>query len=88
MPLGCSLLPSSSPRNEVQAKLKEAGISTAVHYPMPLHLQECFAYLDYKSGDFPVSEVISTEIMSLPMNPYLSDEDIEYICSQISRFAE
>jgi UDP-2-acetamido-2-deoxy-ribo-hexuluronate aminotransferase len=66
-------------RDEVQAKLKEAGIPTAVHYPMPLHLQECFEYLDYQKGDFPISEVVSNEIMSLPMNPYVSDTEIEYI---------
>ncbi len=71
--------PSTSFRDKVQAKLKEAGIPTAVHYPMPLHLQECFEYLGYKEGDFPVSEKISGEIMSLPMNPYLSDEEIHDI---------
>jgi len=70
-------------RDNVQTKLKEQGIPTAVHYPMPLHLQECFAYLDYKKGDFPISEIVSNEIMSLPMNPYLSDDEISYICSNI-----
>jgi UDP-2-acetamido-2-deoxy-ribo-hexuluronate aminotransferase len=70
-------------RDEVQAKLKEAGIPTAVHYPMPLHLQECFAYLGYKEGDFPVAEKVSNEIMSLPMNPYISDAEIEYICKRL-----
>ncbi len=70
-------------RDEVQAKLKEAGIPTAVHYPMPLHLQECFAYLGYKKGDFPISEIVSNEIMSLPMNPYLSDDEIHYIATTI-----
>ena len=66
-------------RDAVQANLKENGIPTAVHYPMPLHLQEAFAYLGYSKGDFPLSEKISSEIMSLPMNPYLSDEEINYI---------
>jgi UDP-2-acetamido-2-deoxy-ribo-hexuluronate aminotransferase len=66
-------------RDEVQTRLKEQGVPTAVHYPMPLHLQECFDYLGYKKGDFPIAEQISSEIMSLPMNPYLSDEEIEYI---------
>lgn len=66
-------------RDEVQAKLKEKGIPTAVHYPMPLHLQECFAYLGYKKGDFPISEQVSQEIMSLPMNSYVSDDEINYI---------
>jgi len=66
-------------RDEVQANLKEQGIPTAVHYPMPLHLQECFAYLGQGKGSFPICEQVSSEIMSLPMNPYLSDDEIEYI---------
>ncbi|OCL85626.1 DegT/DnrJ/EryC1/StrS family aminotransferase [Arcobacter porcinus] len=70
-------------RDELQEKLKEIGIPTAVHYPMPLHLQECMKYLGYKKGDFPISELISNEIMSLPMNPYVSDEDIEYIVGNL-----
>lgn len=70
-------------RDELQEKLKAAGIPTAVHYPMPLHLQECFAYLGYKKGDFPISEAVSKEIMSLPMNPYVTDEEIEYIVGNL-----
>ncbi|WP_263834072.1 DegT/DnrJ/EryC1/StrS family aminotransferase [Sulfurospirillum oryzae] len=70
-------------RDELQEKLKKAGIPTAVHYPMPLHLQECFTYLGYKKGDFPVSEIVSNEILSLPMNPYVTDEEIEYIVENI-----
>jgi len=70
-------------RDEVQTKLKEQGIPTAVHYPMPLHLQEAFEYLNYKQGDFPVSEKVSQEIMSLPMNPYVSDDEIEYIAKRL-----
>ena len=66
-------------RDEVQVILKEQGIPTAIHYPMPLHLQECFEYLGYKKGDFPISEIVSNEIMSIPMNPYVRDEEIEYI---------
>ncbi len=70
-------------RDDVQAKLKDAGVPTAVHYPMPLHLQECFAYLGYKKGEFPIAEQVSNEIMSLPMNPYLKDEEIVYICEKL-----
>jgi len=66
-------------RDELEAKLKEHGIPTAVHYPLPLHLQECFAYLGYEKGDFPIAEQVSSEIMSLPMNPYLTDDEIEYV---------
>ncbi|MCT7495778.1 DegT/DnrJ/EryC1/StrS family aminotransferase [Aliarcobacter cryaerophilus] len=74
---------STSLRDELQKSLKEKGIPTAVHYPMPLHLQECFIYLGYKEGDFPISEKVSKEIMSLPMNPYVSDEEIEYIVGNL-----
>lgn len=47
---------------------------------MPLHLQECFKYLNLKEGDFPVSE---KEIISLPMNPYLTDSEIKYITNEV-----
>lgn len=70
-------------REELQVKLKENGIPTAVHYPMPLHLQECFEYLGYNEGDFPVSELVSKEILSLPMNPYLTEEEIKYISTRL-----
>ena len=68
-------------REEIQAKLKDKNIPTAIHYPKPLHLQEAFKYLHYKEGDFPISEKISEEILSLPMNPYLKNDEIEYINS-------
>jgi len=70
-------------RDALQAKLKKQGIPTAVHYPTPLHLQECFNYLGYEKGDFPISEIVSNEIMSLPMNPYVSDEEIKYISENL-----
>ncbi|AZJ32473.1 UDP-2-acetamido-2-deoxy-ribo-hexuluronate aminotransferase [Tenacibaculum mesophilum] len=70
-------------REELQVKLKENGIPTAVHYPMPLHLQECFEYLGYNEGDFPISEHVSKEILSLPMNPYLTEEEIKYISTRL-----
>ena len=70
-------------RDELQKKLREANIPTAIHYPMPLHLQECFRYLGYKEGDFPVVEKVSKEILSLPMNPDLGNEEIEYITENV-----
>lgn len=70
-------------RDEVQLKLKQKGIPTAVHYPKPLHLQECFKYLRYSFGDFPVSELVSNEIMSLPMNPYLTNDEQNYISKEL-----
>lgn len=61
-------------RRLIRAKLAEVGIPTAVYYPIPLHLQTAFADLGYKDGDFPISEDISQRIFSLPMHPYLTDE--------------
>lgn len=68
---------------ELQARLKEQGVPTAVYYPKPLHLQAAFSYLGYKAGDFPVSEACSERIFSLPMHPYLKEEEIDRICECI-----
>ena len=70
-------------RASMVAKLSEQAIPTAVHYPMPLHLQEAFIYLGYKAGDFPISERVSEEIMSLPMSPYLTNEQQDFIVNAI-----
>lgn len=70
-------------RNKVQDSLKNIGIPTAVHYPIPMHLQECFDYLGYSQGDFPISEKCSNEVMSLPMNPYIMPEEIDYISNNL-----
>ena len=72
-------------RGMVQDGLKQAGIPTAVHYPMPLHLQECFNYLNHHLGDFPVAEAVSEEIMSLPMNPFLTRQEQEYIAGTLRK---
>jgi UDP-2-acetamido-2-deoxy-ribo-hexuluronate aminotransferase len=66
-------------RGELQGKLKEAGIPTAVYYPLPLHLQGALAHLGHKAGDFPVSEQAARRIFSLPMHPYLTATDQERI---------
>lgn len=70
-------------RDHVQDRLKAAGIPTAVHYPMSLHQQECFAYLGMSDGRFPVSEQAAAEVMSLPMNPFLLDEEISYVVENL-----
>lgn len=72
-------------RDQVQEKLKENGIPTAVHYPMPLHMQECFQYLGIKQGAFPIAEQVAKEVMSLPMNPFLTDEEIAYIVNTVKK---
>jgi len=72
-------------RESLQTKLRESGIPTAVHYPIPMHLQECFSYLGYKEGDFPIAERCSREVMSLPINPYLEIEEQEYIANHLNK---
>jgi UDP-2-acetamido-2-deoxy-ribo-hexuluronate aminotransferase len=71
-------------RSKLQAKLKEAGIPTAIYYPRPLHLQTAFESLGYRAGDFPISEDFSSRIFSLPMHPYLSGTDQETIAKIFS----
>jgi len=66
-------------REAVIGKLTKKEIPTAVHYPVPLHLQEAFKNLGYTEGDFPVSEKVSSQIMSLPMSPYLTESEQDYI---------
>lgn len=73
-------------RDELGAYLKERAIPTAVHYPMPLHLQEAFAYLGYKEGDFPISEKISKEIISLPMSAFITQEEREEVVERVNAF--
>ena len=69
----------SQERGAAMQRLKEAGVPTAVYYPLPLHLQQGYAYLGYHQGDFPVSEQVALKIFSLPMHPYLSEEEQDYI---------
>jgi len=70
---------SSGHRTEIQERLKNHDIPTAIYYPVPLHLQTAFTKLGYQKGDFPVSESTSERILSLPMHPYLTETDIEKI---------
>ena len=76
-------------RDALQAHLKAKAIGTAIYYPIPLHLQECFAYLGYKQGAFPESERASKEVLSLPVYPELTqaqqDETIEAVRSFFGR---
>jgi len=73
-------------RDKLQEYLKEQGVSTAIYYPLPLHLQECFKDLGYLKGDFPEAEKASGSVISLPVYPELTDEQQEYIVEKISGF--
>jgi len=72
-------------RDRVQAHLKEHGIASGIHYPVPGHLQKAMAHLGYQAGDFPVTERIVGEILSLPMYAELTDEQISYIHGWMSQ---
>ena len=73
-------------RDELQKYLSENGISTGLHYPIPLHLQNAYKDLNLINGNYPVTEKVSNEILSLPMFPNLTSEQIEYVTSKIKNF--
>ena len=66
--------------------LKSRQISAGIHYPVPLHLQKAYSYLGYKKGSFPVAEDAANKILSLPLYPELSDDDIAFITNTIKEF--
>ena len=73
-------------RDELKNYLSANGIGTAVYYPVPLHLQKAFAHLGYKQGDFEVAEKTCTQVLSLPMYPELTDEEINSITKKVADF--
>lgn len=74
----------SPQRDVLQQKLNEKGIQTGIHYPIPVHLQPAYADLGYKLGDFPCSETVAKEVLSLPMYPELSPEQIKIVSTAVS----
>ncbi len=73
-------------RNALARYLTEHGIGNAIHYPTPIHLIRAFRDLGYKKGDFPVSEALSREILSLPMFPYLTDGEILRVIRAVKKY--
>ncbi len=74
-------------REELQKYLKEKGIETGIHYPVPLHVQPALTYLGYKSGDFPVAEKAAKDILSIPLYPEMTKEQQHLIISTINSFS-
>lgn len=70
-------------RDQVKEKLQQKGVPTAVHYPIPLHLQEAFRNYGGRTGDCPVAEMMADEVLSLPMSAYLLSDEQEYICESV-----
>jgi dTDP-4-amino-4,6-dideoxygalactose transaminase len=79
---------SAPNRDELQAWLKEQGIFTGIHYPIPLHMQKAMEFLGYQQGDFPVTEQAASQILSLPMFAELSDQEIKFVAESIKTFYE
>lgn len=73
-------------RNDLQAFLKSKGVGTEVYYPVPLHLQECFAYLGYVAGAFPESERAANETLALPIHPELGEPQLRFVAECIAEF--
>lgn len=81
-----SLEKSNQLRDKLKDFLTQNGVNVGLHYPIPLHMQECFKNLGYKKGDFPNSEKIAEAGLSLPMFPELTDEQISYVIEKIKEF--
>jgi dTDP-4-amino-4,6-dideoxygalactose transaminase len=70
-------------RDKVLKGMNDKGVAVLIHYPIPIHLQEAYAELGGRKGDFPVSERIAQEILSLPMYPHMTNKQIEYVCASL-----
>ena len=70
-------------RDSLLSRMGEAGVGCAIHYPVPLHLQEAYEDLGYKKGDFTISEQCASEFLSLPMYPELTEEQIDYVVDSL-----
>jgi dTDP-4-amino-4,6-dideoxygalactose transaminase len=75
-------------RDRLREHLQARGVGTALHYPLPLHLQKCFASLGGKPGDFPVAERAAQGCLSLPIYPELADAQIEHVAAMIREFRD
>ena len=73
-------------RSELRAFLSERGVASALHYPIPLHMQPAYLHLGYKVGDFPVSEQAANECLSLPIYAEMTDEQVHYVADQVRAF--
>jgi dTDP-4-amino-4,6-dideoxygalactose transaminase len=73
-------------RDRLQEYLKEHGVGTLIHYPVPPHLSEAYQELGYRAGDFPITETMAGSFLSIPMGPHLSMDDADYVIEKIRDF--
>lgn len=75
-------------REALRQHLKEKGIATGIHYPIPLHLQPAYRYLGYREGDFPIAEECARQVLSLPLFPEMRLEQVEHVAQALREFLE
>ena len=75
-------------RDELAEFLKKNEIGYSIYYPIPLHLQNCFSYLGYKKGDFPIAEKVCEKILALPIYPEITENEVDFVCDMIKKFYE
>lgn len=80
----CTIM--SDQRSELMAYLQKNGVQTLIHYPIPIHLQKCYKYLDFKKGDFPNAEKISNQIISLPLFSEMKNSEVQHIINLLNNF--
>ena len=73
-------------RDALMNYLTKKGVQTIIHYPIPPHLQSAYKHLNYKKGDFPITEMLCNEVLSLPLHPYMKKEEVEYVIDQVINF--
>src|SRR4030095_12021496 len=73
-------------RDDLMSFLRQRGVSTNLHYPIPVHLQPCYEHLGMRRGSMPVTESLANLVLSLPMYPEITPQQIHYVCDQVQEF--